>query len=167
MSNLVQQSIAPPQFNYQQQLGEQLASGSPKPVNIFANNNTYGVHSTHYIYEYLFVQVSEASYFRDYFPKLKLNERIADVKESSEFLSKLQDTIADGQKSNKYIRGTPDKNRLIQSQYSDDKMPIRKNSAFINATDSVSHDNNEYGLIDSTIEPRRDSIASGDDDSKK
>jgi hypothetical protein len=46
------------------------------------------------------------------------------------------------------MRGTPDKNRLIQSQYSEDKTPIRKNSALINATDSASYDayNNEYGL---------------------
>ena len=64
----------------QQQFVDHLMN-SPKPSNIFANNKTFvNVQSSHFIYEYLFVQVSEAHYYRDYFPKLKLSERFCDTR---------------------------------------------------------------------------------------
>ena len=51
--------------------------GSPKNANIFAAENVGGhsrVYSYHFIYEYLFVQVSEQQYLKEYLPRIRLRK---------------------------------------------------------------------------------------------
>jgi hypothetical protein len=61
--NILNSSNVPAQFNY---VPDPLILQSPKPANIFMNKAQPIVHSTHFVYDYLFVQVTEAQYLREY-----------------------------------------------------------------------------------------------------
>ena len=54
--------------------------GSPKNGNIFAAENVGGhsrVYSYHFIYDYLFVQVSEQMYQKEYLPRIRIRKNYA------------------------------------------------------------------------------------------
>jgi hypothetical protein len=58
--NILNAASMPAQFNYSAQMIEQFNMASPKPDNPFMNKMTSGTHQTHFVYDYLFVQVTEA-----------------------------------------------------------------------------------------------------------